>query len=123
MLRRSLALLRRRPRPLIVALNVVVVLFGILHNPTPPYVYTKMAVNDTVNIALLAIEFRSTHAHRCPRDTDELVQAGLLKRRHLDPWGNDLVLECTHEWLSVCSPGPDESDPADDICDVKYTPR
>lgn len=53
-----------------------------------------------------------------------LVTGGFMEEVPVDPWKSDYIYEVpgTHgKKFEICSPGPDEDDPSDDICNYKTT--
>lgn len=73
------------------------------------------AEQDAALLAPRAAEFRAREG-RCPYSDRELIAAGFMTRRLIDPWHRDFVFECTGAWTQACSRGPDPVSRLDDIC-------
>lgn len=77
------------------------------------------ALGDVIRMVQAIEQFKSKHQDRCPRDAHELKTAGEVVRDPRDPWDRPFGIECSDAGIRVCSRGPDEADPDDDVCDEK----
>lgn len=82
---------------------------------------TRRATESDVLYMVRVIEqFQLQQQDRCPRDVAELKSAGVVSRIQKDPWGRPFVIECSDRVIRVCSHGPDEADPEDDVCHEEH---
>jgi general secretion pathway protein G len=80
------------------------------------------AKNQTVEIQQAAEIYMAQKRGKCPKTLQDLKAAGVTAKVSKDPWGNDYVLKCPGEQLSidVLSGGPDgEIGTEDDIANYK----
>lgn len=80
----------------------------------------KAAHNDVINVVRAIEQFQLQHKDRCPRDLDEMKTARVVARIPKDPWNRPFVIECSCISIRVCSRGPDEVDPGDDVCHEEF---
>lgn len=76
---------------------------------------TKAAATDIAQLSQ-AVEVHQLERGRCPKDTRELVTAGILQRIKPDPWGTDYVFACPgeHGEYDIASAGKDRELGTDD---------
>ncbi|PRQ03652.1 Type II secretion system protein G precursor [Enhygromyxa salina] len=75
------------------------------------------AHNDIATLAQ-SIEMYQLQKNKCPKTTQDLKAAGIIKKVTKDPWGSDYVIKCPgeHSAADISSAGEDrEFDTEDDI--------
>jgi general secretion pathway protein G len=68
----------------------------------------ETAATDIANLDQ-SVEMYRLHKGECPKTTQDLLAAGIIKRMTKDPWGSDYVFTCPgeHGAVDISSPGKD----------------
>jgi general secretion pathway protein G len=86
---------------------------------------TKAAHADIAELSHALEMYRLEHG-RCPKDPQELVTAGIIKRLKADPWGTPYAFACPgeHGEFDLASAGKDQAfDTDDDINSWDLDPK